>query len=345
MPPSSARYAHIGASNVAVDPETGSELWQASGAFEHDSERFLVEFEGGAYAYAEYSGQIVDLDDGRVALRDCGWIGQPPQRTRSGLYRVECNRAVVLADLERGLIEPYASPNGGDVETPIPRWESPFDPGWHGPIDQTDDGMLALWFFTGESNSVALRSRERGEVWRVSVPHVPGSARIDAARRRVMVLVNGEEVTYDIRDGRELSAGVISLENRDDAPDANEVRIYDYTPFSERLPGEWHDLDVRASEDSSVVARYQVQVPAGGLRLHQRWGKSASLEGGARRLIVARQADGRILLERAMESGRTATGGYRTDLALAPDGRRVAVLPTDGVLRMYEVPSVTDSNN
>lgn len=331
---------------VAIDPETGTQLWRVAGEFRAISGLALTEFDGGAYAYAQSSGQIVDLTDGRIALQACDSIYGAPQRMRGAIFRVECNRALVLADLQSGRIEPYASPRSDGVETEVPQSTTNYEPGWYGPVDQNDDGTLALWFSDDANNYVALISRNEGLLWRASLTYRPISGRIDTPRRRVLVRVNGEELALAIRDGHELGAeAIVPSEEREDAANTGDATIYDYRPSSERLPGEWYDLEVSASEDYSVVARYQVQVPPGGLRRHRggHWG-SDSLEGGARRLIVTRHVDGTILLERPMEVGPTATAGHRASIALAANGRRLALLPTDGVLRIYEVPATAGSD-
>lgn len=172
------------------DPATGAQLWQTHGQFNDIADTpHLVETANGAYAFAEFSGQVVDLDDGRVALQ--GWMFRTasfaatrdlPTRVSGGLYRLPFADGVFLADLESGRIAPYAAPERGVENSGVlpPKRYDWLEPGWRGPIDQTDDGNLAVWFLLGPEHFVALYSRDRGaEVWRTKVPEAPLQAWID----------------------------------------------------------------------------------------------------------------------------------------------------------------------
>jgi hypothetical protein len=334
---------------IAFDPATGAELWRINGQFNTVSSRpYLTEFDDGAYLYAEFSGQIIDLDDGRLAFEgpmfETSFSHLPryrPRRLRGGVYRVPFSRSTFLIDLETGRVAPYAAPEVG-VETSgvlPPEFIDSTAPGWHGPLDQTDDGDLALWFLVGEENFVTLQSRSRRrEVWRAAVPGAPHSGWIDRDHGVVVAGVYGLEdvVAFDLDNGRPAAAP---------PPDAAE------RPLSARLraadiiyehrgaePDGWRDLESDATDDLSIVAHYQMQRPRGGFRTRGSYFGGSGTEGGARRLYVTSGPVGRVLLERPMESERTTTAGYDVAIAVAPDGARVAVLPTDGVVRVYHVP-------
>lgn len=328
---------------IALDPATGARLWETSGDFNRGLHPpHLIEFADHEYAYAASSGQVVDLDDGRIAF-DQGMFAGPwygdgrhdPRRVRGGLYRLPMSWRTFLVDLQTSDVAPYAGPGEasarpGDFMTP----------GWHGPIDQTDDGAFALWFWVGEQNAVVLFSRARQrEVWRADVVDAPLSGWIDAAQNQVVANIRtGPRVAFDLTTGRPVAAPPEAAYVPQTPPPAHRAIEIIYER-EKGLPEEWRDLDVAATEDLSVVAHYQMRRPPRGFRTRGSYFTEGGTEGGERRLRVTAGPGGPVLLEREMESGRTTTAGYDVAIALSPDGARVAVLPTDGVIRIYDVPT------
>lgn len=311
----------------------------------------FIETHDGEYAFL-FDGQVVDLDEGRIAFRGDTYMGGPDsplhervRRVRPGVYRFPYYRGVYLVDLTAGRVLPYAHRDAGVSEALPERTDDAWAP-YHGPVDQTDDGAFAV-LLTAENEPhgpfiLSVHSRDHArELWRTTLPESALGAEVWIDGRVVHVSFARRVRSYALRTG----AFVAESDAAEEPPSHHWRSDLRGDCVTICRPGQWTEINSSASADRAVVALYEAQAPERGIRMHSGYFTGSSMEAGRRRLRVTRGVNGPTIFTRPMEEGRTTTRGYDTAVAVSNDNAKVAVLATDGVVRIYALPPISGGDN